>query len=259
MNRDLALAIALADLADGISLARFRAHDLVVDTKPDLTPVTEADRAVERALRDRIGTERPGDRVLGEEFGESGGEGPRWLIDPIDGTKNYTRGIPIWATLIALERDGEIVAGVVSAPALARRWWACRGEGARLNGEPIRVSHVDRIENAAVSDVPALAPRAWHARELGDFWQHMLVAEGALDVAFDRVVNPWDLAPLLLIVEEAGGRMTDVDGDARIDGGSALSSNGLLHAEALAALAFEREQTLTETRAATHTVSRLPR
>jgi len=237
VNRDLAFALALADLADGISLARFRAHDLIVDTKPDLTPVTEADRAVEQALRDRIAAERRGEGVLGEEFGESGGEGTRWLLDPIDGTKNYTRGIPIWATLIALERRGELVAGVVSAPALARRWWACRGEGARLNGEPIRVSQVDRIEDAAVSDTPALAARAWHARELGDFWQHMLVAEGALDVAFDRIVNPWDLAPVLLIVEEAGGRMTDLGGCARIDGGSAVSTNGLLHEEALAALA----------------------
>ena len=237
MNPDLAFALELAELADGISLGRFRARDLAVETKADLTPVTEADHAVERALRERIGAARPAEAVAGEEFGDDGAAEARWILDPIDGTKNYSRGIPIFATLIGLERDGEVVAGVVSAPALAHRWWAAVGGGAWMNGERIRVSAIERIEEAAVSDAPALAARAWHARKLGDFWQHMLVAEGALEVAVDPVVDIWDLAPIRLIVDEAGGCFTDLDGQARIDGGSALSTNGHLHDEVLRILA----------------------
>jgi histidinol-phosphatase len=244
MPSDLDFAHALADLADGLALARFGASDLQIETKPDLSPVTETDRAIEQALRERIARERPGDSVLGEEEGASGEGGRRWILDPIDGTRNYSRGIPIFATQIALEQDGEVELGLVSAPALGRRWWAERGKGAYKNGVPIRVSGVSRLEDAVVSfelsegieRLVPLAERAWHARSFGDFWQHVLVAEGSVDVAVDAVVKIWDCAPLKLIVEEAGGKFTDLAGRPVIDGGSGVSTNGLLHAEALGAL-----------------------
>jgi histidinol-phosphatase len=225
---ELEFALSLADDADAISLGRFRAADLRVETKPDLTPVSEADRAVEEHLRARIAAERPGERVFGEEFGADEGDGPQWVLDPIDGTRNYTRGIPVWATLISLD---DTVA-VVSAPALGRRWWASRGGGAFANGVPLRVSAIDSVEAATVLvglDRPpaARAFAAWHLRGFGDFWAHMLVAEGAAEVAIDAVgLKLWDTASLAVIVPEAGGRF-----DGRI------SSNGLLHAAALAELA----------------------
>jgi histidinol-phosphatase len=241
MSPDLALALALADAADAISIARFRAHDLVVETKPDLTPVTEADRAVEEALRERLAQERPDDGILGEEHGELGADGTRrWIVDPIDGTRNYSRGVPVWATLIALEQDGQVRLGVVSAPALGHRWWAERGAGAFADGEPIHVSAVGRVEDAVLcfaleQELPPLAHRCWHPRAYGDFWAHMLVAEGAVDGAIDAVgVSVWDLAAVQPIVEEAGGQFSDRDGVPRIDGGSAVSSNGLLHDALLA-------------------------
>ena len=244
MLSDLDLAQALADLADELALARFGAADLRVETKLDLSPVTEADKAIEQALRERIAAERPGDSVLGEEQGSSGEGGRRWILDPIDGTRNYSRGIPIFATQIALEVDGEVELGLISAPALGHRWWAERGKGAFRDGKQIRVSQVNAIENAVVSvelseGTGRLAPlvaRAWHARSFGDFWQHMLVAEGCADVAIDPVVKIWDCAPLKIIVEEAGGKFTDLAGRAVIDGGSGVSSNGLLHVETLALL-----------------------
>ena len=235
MSPDLALALSFADAADAISLGRFRASDLLVETKPDRTPVTEADRAVEEAIRERLAVERPGDGMLGEEFGVTGGGSRRWIVDPIDGTRNYSRGIPIWATLIALEVDGAIQLGVVSAPALGRRWWAERGAGAFVNGDPIHVSRVAAVEDAVLCfslerPLPAIAHRCWHPRAYGDFWAHMLVAEGAVDGAIDAIgVKVWDLAALQPIVEEAGGRFSDQDGIARVDGLSAISSNGLLH------------------------------
>ena len=238
---DLELALRLADQADAITLPRFRALDLVVQTKPDRSPVTEADLAVEAELRAVLGSERPDDAVLGEEEGERGSGPRRWIVDPIDGTRNYLRGIPVWATLVALEEGGVVTTGVVSAPALGRRWWAGRGAGAFADGEPIRVSDVLRVEDAAVSfgldrPLPPLADRAWHVRGFGDFWAHMLVAEGALDGAIDAVgVSLWDLAAVQVIVEEAGGRFSDFAGASRADGGSAVSSNGLLHEELLAA------------------------
>jgi len=241
MSPDLTLALALADVADGISLGRFRARDLVVETKPDLTPVTEADRAVEEAIRTLLAAKRPGDGMLGEEFGATGGGSRRWIVDPIDGTRNYSRGIPVWATLIALEEDGVPRLGVVSAPALRRRWWAERGQGAFADGDPIHVSAVARVEDAVISfaleqRLPALAERCWHPRGYGDFWAHMLVAEGAVDGAIDAVgVSLWDLAAIQPIVEEAGGRFSDREGAARADGGAAVSSNGLLHEELLRA------------------------
>jgi histidinol-phosphatase len=244
MSADLDFALALADEADALSLPRFRAVDLHVETKPDLTPVTDADRAVERALRERIARERPADTVLGEEEGDDGGD-VRWIIDPIDGTKNFSRGIPVWATLVALERDGVVVCGVASAPALGHRWWAARGEGAYRDGERLAVSKIARIDEATVSfsrsglrdpRTTELALAAWHAQPFSDFWAHLLVAEGAVDAAAEHAMNVWDNAVLQVVVEEAGGRFTDLAGNARIDGGSAVSTNGLLHDDVLARL-----------------------
>lgn len=245
---DLALAHRLADTADKISLARFRSSDLVVDTKPDRTPVTEADRSIERALRSLLEGERPDDAVLGEEYGRAGTAARCWLIDPIDATKNYVRGIPVFATLIALTVADHALVGMVSAPALQRRWWAARGKGAFLNGDPIRVSAISRLEDAQLSyndlrtfsyhgyraGAEQLAGSVWRVRGFGDFWSHVMVAEGAVDIAAEPSVNAWDLAGLQVIVEEAGGRFSDLEGRPRFDGGSALSTNGTLHEEVLA-------------------------
>jgi histidinol-phosphatase len=243
VSPDLELALRLADAADAISLPRFRTG-IAFETKADLSPVTEADRGVEAELRALLAEARPRDRILGEEEGQSGGGGGRrWILDPIDGTRNYARGIPVWATLVALEDAGEVRLGVVSAPALGRRWWAERGEGAFANGDRIGVSSVSRIEDAVLSfaleqAVPKLARRAWHVRGLGDFWPHMLVAEGAVDGSVDAVgVKEWDLAAVQVIVEEAGGRFTDFAGAVRFDGRSAVASNGLLHDDLLIAVA----------------------
>ena len=184
MDADLAFAQKLADAADAITLARFRALDLSVETKPDLTPVSEADRAAEEAIRALVARHRPGEGVLGEELGDDGTD-TRWIVDPIDGTRNYVRGIPVWGTLIALERGGTVDVAVVSAPALGRRWWAVRGGGAFAAGEPCRVSAIGAIEGATVSTAAAgempdgwseLSERAWTSRGFGDFWQHCLVA-----------------------------------------------------------------------------------
>ena len=240
MSADLELALRLADLADEISLPRFRTG-IAFETKADLTPVTEADRAVEVELRRVLADERPADAVLGEEHGTTGAGERRWIVDPIDGTRNYARGIPVWATLVALEDEGSILVGVCSAPALGRRWWAERGTGAFADGDRIGVSSVARVEDAVLtfacdSPLPEIAARAWHARCFGDFWAHVLVAEGALDGAIDAVgVSEWDLAAVQVIVEEAGGRFSDFAGEPRIDTGSAVSSNGLLHDVLLAA------------------------
>jgi histidinol-phosphatase len=252
LGADLALALELADLADGITMARFRATDLVVDTKPDLTPVTEADRAAEDALRARLAEVRPDDAVIGEERGSDGRSRWRWVLDPIDGTKGYARGIAVWATLVALEADGVPVVGVVSAPALACRWWAARGLGAFRNGERIGVSGVARLEDAhlaydAVTDFEAeglgdaflaLARRCWRSRGFGDFWSHVMVADGSVDIAVEvGGLSVWDLAAPMVVVQEAGGTFTDLRGEPRADGGDVLATNGLLHAEVLTALA----------------------
>jgi histidinol-phosphatase len=236
----LAFALELADVADALSLPRFRALDLRIETKRDRTPVTDADRAIERALRERIATSRPGEGVFGEEEGDDGSD-VRWVIDPIDGTKNFSRGVPVWATLIALEREDEVACGVISAPALGHRWWAARGEGAFRNGEGIRVSAVSRLADASVSstygrDLVALEPAVWHARSLGDFWQHALVAEGSVDAAVDARLAPWDYVALVPILEEAGGRVSALDGGPPRPKEQVISSNGLLHEELLALL-----------------------
>jgi histidinol-phosphatase len=252
VNADLALAHELADLADSITLPRFRAVDLQVETKPDLTPVSEADRAVERAIRERLAAERPGEAVLGEEEGGDEAGAARWILDPIDATRNYVRGIPVFATLIALERDGACVAAVVAAPALGRRWWAARGEGAFTDGgRRLAVSAVARLEDAVFSYTSAadwerhgagdafraLTGTAWSPRGYGDFWQYMLLAEGSVDLAIETAAEVWDLAAPQLIVEEAGGRFTDTTGRRTAAGGSSIASNGLLHDVALRALA----------------------
>jgi histidinol-phosphatase len=252
VDDDLGLAIDLAGIADRIAMDHFRRRGLAVETKADRTFVTEADRAIERALRDRLAEARPGDLVVGEELGGEASDGDRrtWILDPIDGTNNYLRGIPVFATLIALRDAGGIAAAVVSAPALGRRWWATRGGGAFADGEPIRVSRVRRLEESLVAysslgsfeshglgdAVRELIRRCWRSRGFGDFWMHVLVAEGAVEIAAEPEVALWDLAAPMLIVQEAGGRFTDLSGRATPDGGSALSTNGLLHQETLSLL-----------------------
>jgi histidinol-phosphatase len=236
-HRDLAFAASLADAADAVTTARFRARDLRVDTKPDLSPVSEADRAAEEAVRSLVASSGRGEGVCGEEFGDDGGDS-KWIVDPIDGTTNYLRGVPVWGTLLALMRDGVVAVSLVSAPALGRRWWAARGTGAFAAGERCRVSAVARLDDASVSTTSArrmppgwteIVARASSNRGLGDFWQHCLVAEGSLDVACDSVMKLWDYAPVQLLVEEAGGRCTTYDGGAPATDASFVSTNGLLH------------------------------
>ena len=244
MSADLAFAHFLADAADAITLTHFRSLDLHVETKPDLTPVSEADRAAEEAVRALVAASGRGEGVLGEELGDDGGD-MKWIVDPIDGTKNYVRGVPVWATLLALQQEGEVVVGLVSAPALGCRWWAVRGEGAFANGERCRVSAVARLEDGAVSTTSArgmpagwrtVVERAWSNRGLGDFWQHCLVAEGALDAACDSVLQLWDFAAIQLLVEEAGGRCTTYAGGPPAPGASFLATNGRLHDEVVSLL-----------------------
>ena len=253
LKSDLDLAIRLADIADEISLKRYQALDLVVETKPDLSPVTDADKAVESAIRNEISKVRADDLVVGEEFGSPDSLAGKyyWVIDPIDGTKNYLRGVPTWATLIGLiDPNGEVVVGVVSAPALARRWWAAKDLGAKTQfksgvgvGEisELKVSKVSKLSDASVSysdlvgwggrkdKFVALQEKVWRTRGHGDFWSHMLVAEGAVDVAVEPSLSLWDMAALDVIVREAGGKFTNLEGKDGPHGASAISSNGLLH------------------------------
>ena len=273
LQDDLALAHALADMADAITLDRYQAQDLVVTNKPDNTPVTDADRAVETAIREALATHRETDGLVGEEFGsDKGSSGRYWVIDPIDGTKNFMRGVPTWATLIALvEVDAagneEVVVGVASAPALARRWAAAKGQGATvrftatpndltfgdtsdddfdsvahsINEKEISVSKVAKLSDASISysdfvgwgdrlePFQKMLASAWRTRGIGDFWSHMLVAEGAVDVAVEPSLAVWDMAALDIIVREAGGVFTNTAGEAGPFGGSGVSTNGLLH------------------------------
>jgi histidinol-phosphatase len=265
LQDDLALAHALADLADAISLDRYQAQDLVVTTKPDNTPVTDADRAVETAIREALATHRQTDGLVGEEFGsDKGTSGRYWVIDPIDGTKNFMRGVPTWATLIALvqvDSSGteEVIVGIASAPALARRWSAAKGHGAFVrfnsgsvddlsedleastNEKKISVSKVAKLSDASISysdfvgwgdrlePFQKMLANAWRTRGIGDFWSHMLVAEGAVDVAIEPSLAVWDMAALDIIVREAGGSFTNTAGQNGPFGGSGVSTNGVLH------------------------------
>ncbi|MGV0809847.1 histidinol-phosphatase [Mycolicibacterium setense] len=251
---DMALALELADQADTLTMDRFGALDLHIETKPDLTPVTDADRGAEEALRAALAGARPDDTVFGEEFGGTTSlSGRQWVIDPIDGTKNFVRGVPVWCTLIALLEDGIPVIGVVSAPALARRWWAGLGQGAfgSFGGKTrkLSVSGVDDLGSASLSysDLTtgwddrrerfvALTDEVWRVRAYGDFWSYCMVAEGAVDIACEPEVKLWDIAPLDILIREAGGTFTSIDGAAGPHGGSALATNGPLHDAVLARL-----------------------
>ena len=254
-TEDMQLAHVLADQADAISLDRFKAQDLVIDTKPDLTPVTDADRAVEQQLRSSLARTRTRDAVQGEEFGTTGHGSRRWVIDPIDGTKNFVRGVPVWATLIALVVDTTPVLGLVAAPALQRRWWASTGSGAWTgrsisSARRISVSQVGRLGDASLSysslsgwrvrgrrdDFLDLMDDCWRTRAYGDFWSYMLVAEGAVDIASEPELELYDMAALDVIVREAGGSFTSLEGEPGPSGGSALATNGKLHDQALAFL-----------------------
>lgn len=248
----------LADLADSISLPRFRSADLRIDTKPDRTFVTDADLAVERSLRELIEAERPEDGFFGEESGQSEGGERRWILDPIDGTSNFLRGVPNWATLIALEVSGVPTVGVVSAPAFGLRWFAELGQGAwrqdlsspEAPARRLKVSGVRELTDASLSfqsieqwreagyldSLLTLEQQVWRDRAYGDMWSYMLLAEGVVDIVAEFDVKPYDLAALAPIVREAGGRFTDIDGNETIWGGSSLATNGKLHDAALRAI-----------------------
>lgn len=253
---DLRLAHVLADAADSITTSRFKASDLVVTSKPDLTPVTDADTAVEDAIRSMLGRTRPRDAVHGEERQDSGWGPRRWVIDPIDGTKNFVRGVPVWATLIALMDGDQVVAGVVSAPALGRRWWAMKGGGAftgrsLLQATPCRVSAVADIEDASLSyssisgwvesgrgqQFVDLMRDCWRTRAYGDFWSYLLLAEGAVDLAAEPELELYDMAAPSIVVTEAGGRFSNLDGADGPHGPGAIATNGLLHEDVVARLA----------------------
>lgn len=248
IDQDLKLALNAADIADRITVERFGAQDLRVSTKPDRTYVTDADQAAEDAIRQLILQARPGDSLLGEERGTEGESRRRWIIDPIDGTHNFLRGVPIWATLIALVEDDQVVLGVVSAPALNRRWWACLGQGAYcqwMDREPrqIQVSEIAALEDASLSyaslggwaqlgreaEFADLMGRMWRTRAYGDFYSYMLVAEGVVDVAAEPELALYDMAASVPIVTEAGGRFTSLAGEEGPWGGNAVATNGHLH------------------------------
>jgi histidinol-phosphatase len=246
------LLAEIADRVDAIALDRFRARDLRVDAKRDRSLVTEADLAIEEAARELVRARQPALGVFGEEHGEEGDpDATRLIIDPIDATANFARGIPIFATLLAIEDQGEIVASLVSAPALATRWQAVRGEGAQRGGRPLSVSEIESLAEAQCfhgslggyeggrtpRGLVPLAQRTHRQRGFGDFYQHVLVCEGAGEIAIDPIVFPWDVAPLLLLAEESGGRATTLSGERTIYGGSLVTTNGRLHREVLAALA----------------------
>jgi histidinol-phosphatase len=252
---DLRLAHVLADDADSLTTTRFKALDLHVMSKPDLTPVTDADESVEETIRRTLSRVRSRDAVVGEEHGSTGHSQRRWVVDPIDGTKNFVRGVPVWATLIALVVEDEVVLSVVSAPQLQRRWWASVGNGAwtgrsLLKATRCQVSDVRRLEDASfaysslhgweerdrLEDFLSLMRRCWRTRAYGDFWSYMLIAEGAVDLAAEPELQLYDMAALDVIVREAGGRFTSLDGTDGPFGGNALASNGHLHEAALSFL-----------------------
>lgn len=246
-SEDLELAIKLANAADAISLARFRALDLNIETKPDRSPVTDADRAVELALKEILAAERPEDGIVGEEFGNSGSKNRKWIIDPIDGTANYMRGVPVWASLIALSIDGHAVVSVVSAPAMGKRWWAAPGiaKTSEIDGtvRDLKVSNIADLEHASISynnlqlwdsygyldRLISLSRQVWRTRAYGDFYSYMLLAEGSLDVVAEHDLKLYDIAALVPIVEQAGGTFTAIDGPLTEETSSVLATNGRLH------------------------------
>lgn len=251
-TEDLRLAHVIADAVDAQTMARFKAQDLRVETKPDMTPVSDADTAAEESIRAQLARVRPRDAVLGEEFGSTGSGPRRWVIDPIDGTKNFVRGVPVWATLIALIDEGRPVVGVVSAPALTKRWWAAEGGGAFTGrslaaATRLRVSDVGTLADASLSysslggwrergtleEFLGLTDAVWRTRAYGDFWSYCLVAEGSVDIACEPELNLHDMAALVPIVTEAGGRFTSLDGIDGPFGGNALATNARLHTEVL--------------------------
>ena len=254
-QEDLELALELADIADEISLARFRALDLHVENKPDRSPVTDADRSVELALKKLLSEKAPGDALIGEEFGNAGAASRTWIIDPIDGTANYLRGVPVWATLIALAIDGKPLVSVVSAPAMGRRWWAAPETGAftsDIDGatRSLKVSAISDLEHASLSynnlqlwdqagmlpKLTQLSRKIWRTRAYGDFWSYMLLAEGAVDIVAEHDLKIYDIAALVPIVEQAGGKFTAIDGPLIAETSSVLASNGKLHAVVTAEL-----------------------
>ena len=254
-EEDLALALELAEIADEISLARFRALDLHVENKPDRSPVTDADRSVELALKKLLAEKAPNDALIGEEFGNTGTASRTWIIDPIDGTANYLRGVPVWATLIALAINGKPVVSVVSAPAMGRRWWAAPETGAftsDIDGttRSLKVSAISDLEHASLSynnlqlwdqagmlsQLTQLSRQIWRTRAYGDFWSYMLLAEGAVDIVAEHDLKIYDIAALVPIVEQAGGKFTAIDGPLTAETSSVLASNGKLHAVVTAEL-----------------------
>lgn len=257
---DLRLAHVIADQVDAITMARFQAQDLVVAAKPDTTLVTDADRSAENTVRSQLQRTRPRDSILGEEFGSTGHSPRQWIVDPIDGTHNFVRGVPVWATLIGLAQDGEMELGLVSAPALGRRWWAAGGSGAwsgrsLSSAKRIRVSGVRRIADASLSYSSlggwaerehlraflGLAQACWRTRAYGDFWSYMLVAEGAVDIACEPSLEVYDMAALVPIVREAGGSFTSLDGAPGPWGGNAVATNGVLHDAVLRQLGSQED------------------
>jgi histidinol-phosphatase len=249
-DQDLALALKLADAADQISLPRFRALDLAVETKPDLSPVTDADKSVEQALAALVASERPEDAILGEEFGSSGQSSRKWIIDPIDGTANFVRGVPVWATLIALSIDGKPTVSVVSAPAMGSRWWAAPGIGSHSKSatgseRKLSVSKVSRLEDCSLSynnlqlwqksnllpELLTLSEKVWRTRAYGDFWSYMLLAEGSVDVVAEHDLKIYDIAALVPIIEQAGGSISDLKGPLTEKSSSVLATNSLLHSK----------------------------
>lgn len=249
-DQDLALALELADAADQISLPRFRALDLNVETKPDLSPVTDADKSVEKALIELLALSRPDDAIVGEEFGSSGEASRKWIIDPIDGTANFVRGVPVWATLIALSIDGKPSVSVVSAPAMGARWWAAPGTGAftkSITGEArkLRVSGISKLEDSSLSynnlqlwqksefmpQLIQLSETVWRTRAYGDFWSYMLLAEGSVDIVAEHDLKIYDIAALVPIIEQAGGSISDLQGPLTEQSSSVLATNSLLHSK----------------------------
>lgn len=252
LEQDLEFALALAEKVDKLTLARYGSNDLVVESKPDMTPVSDADRGAEQLILAELAEHRPEDSVLGEEFGVHGSGSRRWVIDPIDGTKNFVRRVPVWATLIALLVDDEPVLGVISAPALSRRWHAATGLGAYVSepgsdgAQSIRQISVSSVADLADSSLAYaslngwkdagkldgfldLLDTAWRTRGYGDFYSYALLAEGAVDAAFEPELELYDMAALVPVVREAGGRFTSVAGAEGCHGGNALASNGKLH------------------------------